>query len=195
MSVLAWLEQNVSGEVFVGIAVLVFAFGQWWISRREEKLERARQRDAQMAIWAGKVIDMMSELEVACYPLSRGEPFGRTEFDQLDSRASALLDRGRLFFPNVKAAGNNADEGTRIKLLDEVLKSCYVARQVAASGTDAPSQMRNLVWQARRRFMKLIEVEIEKSLRPVREESKGQSVPMDPRHWIETKELKLPERG
>lgn len=196
MDVLVWLGQNVGAatEVFMGLTVLVFAYGQWRISRREERLERDRQRDAQMAVWAGRVIDMMAELEVACYPLDQGGAVDPERFNKLDARASALLDRGRLFFPNVRAKGDNADEGTRIKLLDDVLKACYVARHIAAFGNDNPSKMRNLVWQARRRFVKLIEQEIEKSLRPVKEESKGQSVPMDPWLWIETKELRLPDR-
>lgn len=197
---------EVLAEVFVGVAVAGLAMVQWFISRRDsqkaervrhevEELERERQRDANVAIWGGKVIDLMSELEVACFPSS---PDHRTSamFDELGWRASALVDRGRLFFPNVKpSSGEVEDEGIRVEILDHVLRACSVARHMAANGPCDPQAMRHQVWQARRNFVKLLQSEMINSLRPVTKESMGVSVPIDPRLWPPpTKPMRLPDR-
>jgi hypothetical protein len=204
---------EVLAEVFIGLAVAGLATVQWFILRRDgqrqhtlareaeeaqrrvDELERVRQRDANVAAWGGAVIDLMAELEVACWPLSSEPLHRRIKFHELGHKASALVDRGRLFFPNVKQDPSNAtDEGVRVRILDQVLRACYVARHLAAEGGGDPRHMRHHVWQARRDFVALLQGEIKLSLRPVTEESVGDSVPIDPQLWSKpTKPLRLPE--
>jgi hypothetical protein len=75
----------------------------------------------------------MAEIETACFSISTETVYASKECEVLSYKASALVDMGRLFFPNVKSiktAGQN--EGTRVKILDQVLKACYAARYLAA---------------------------------------------------------------
>lgn len=175
-----------------GLAALIIGVLQWWFSLQAA----ARQRDAEMTRWGGEVIDMMAELEGACMPLSSGSAAGPREADVLSQRASALVDKGRLFFPNVRPKGSRPeDEGTRVKILDEVLRACYVARHVATGGDVDREVLRGHVWQARRRFVSLLQKEMGKSLRKVGTESEGEHVPLSPRFWDPpTRKLNLPRR-
>lgn len=215
---------EIFAEVFTGLAVGALAFVQWHISRRDEserrkqedaardlqqekeeaaknlqreqeKVDRARQRDADMAVWGGLVIDLMAELETACYPLAASSAYGAEDFDRLGTRASALVDRGRLYFPNVRSGPDQKeDEGTRVEILDYVLRACYLARHVAANGPgDDPFLLRHQIWHGRRRFVTLLQSEMPHSLRDVTHDSKGAHVPMDPGLWSKpTRPLKLP---
>lgn len=207
------MDIDIAVQLFIGVTVALLAFVQWHVSRRDEKLHRrteaearrqqgraedlhqARQRDANMAKWGGMVIDLMADLETACRPLASDFVHKPGEFDQLGSRASALVDRGRLFFPNVmSSSGQLDDEGIRVEILDHVLRACYVARFMAANGTDNPLLMRHQVWQARRRFVSLLQSEMRYSLREVTEESMGVSVPVDPHRWEKpARPLRLPD--
>lgn len=114
------------------IAVGVLAWVQWLVSARASQRAEARQRDAEMTRWGSDVIDMMAELETACLPIALGSHYSNQEVEHLSHHASALVDRGRLFFPNVPGGSEGPhDEGTRVKLLDEVLRACYVARPIS----------------------------------------------------------------
>lgn len=156
-----------------------------------EELERTRQRDAQITSWGAEVINAMSKLEVHCFPLARSDVHRSSAFDELDAEISALVDVGRLFFPNVPA-GQDPD-GIRVEILDQVLRGCYVARHMAKYEEQDGRQMRHRVWQARRRFVTLLQSEIKQSLRPVTERNAGESIPLDPRVWASpTVKLKLP---
>lgn len=218
---------DIAAQLFIGITVAVLAYVQWRVSLREERqhrkteaearrlqveaeelyqkrqdeagrIQEARQRDANMAKWGGTVIDLMAELETACNPLASEVVHKRIEFDQLGTRASALVDRGRLFFPNVKGSWQQVDdEGFRVEILDQVLRACYVARFMAArDGTDSPLLMRHHIWQARRRFVSLLQSEMRHSLREVNQASMGVSVPVDPRQWEKpTRPLRLPDQA
>ncbi|BCG95990.1 hypothetical protein [Mesorhizobium sp. 131-2-1] len=140
------------------LAVGILAGVQWYFSNRAA----ARQRDSDLTRWGGDVIDLMAELETACSPLvTEGRPT-RAEIERIGHRASALVDKGRLFFPNVKNRRRSAkdDEGTRIKLLDEVLRACYVARHLASVGAADEESLRQQIWQSRGNFIRLLQKEM-----------------------------------
>ncbi|TPL19434.1 hypothetical protein FJ952_11065 [Mesorhizobium sp. B2-4-10] len=213
---------GVVAQMFTGFTIAGFAWVQWIISRRDEArhraaerqakqqeahdeekrrrdsdaaevLQQARQRDAQMAAWAAEVIHLMADLEVLCYPLAVDLVPKASEFEVASAKASALVDRGRMFFPNVML-GQDPD-GIRVQLLDHVLRCCYVARHMAAGG-GGDRVMRHHVWQARRRFVTLLQDEMKLSLRTVKEDSAGSGVLIDPRQWREpTIPLKLPYKA
>lgn len=167
------------------------------LQAEEDKAAEARQRDADMALWGGSVIDLMAELEVACYPLAEETAIRPSTFEHLGSRASALVDRGRLFFPNVQSGnGSGGDEGTRVEILDHVLRACYIGQHLAVHGNVAPKLMRQHIWQSRRRFVMLLQTEMRQSLRKVGKESEGVKIPLDPESWTKpTRPLRLPEKA
>jgi hypothetical protein len=163
------------------IAVGVLAGVQWYFSWRAQ----LRQRDSELTTWGSEVITMMAELETACHPLVTSDSFNAQEIEKLSYRASALVDRGRLFFPNFKKRSRNSikDDGLRIKLLDEVLRACYVARYLTVNGRSEGRRLRALVWQARGSFVRLLQKEMSPSLRRVRKEDSGDSIPRNPTLW------------
>lgn len=162
--------------------------------RDGEKKDRERQRDTEMTRWGSEVIDVMAEIETACAPLTEGGNYSLAAIETLSHRASALLDRGRLFFPNVPSGdGSPADEGVRVRVLDQVLKACYVARHLAVHGHSQGIELRQQIWQARGSFVRLLQNEMAGSLRQVGEDSKGDHVPVDPLTWDPvTRILRLP---
>jgi hypothetical protein len=185
------------------VAVGILAWVQWVISknaedrhRRSEQQAEARQRDGEMTRWGFDVIELMAEVETAAFPISTQTKCSHADAERLGDRASALVDKGRLFFPNVVGGREGPqDEGTRVKLLDEVLRTCYVARHLAAEGDADREVLRTHVWQARRRFVSLLQNEMGPWLRQVGEDSKGDHVPLDPKSWDPpTRRLILPSR-
>jgi hypothetical protein len=162
--------------------------------REGEKKDRERQRDTEMTRWGSEVIDVMAEIETACAPLTKADDYGLVAIETLSQRASALVDRGRLFFPNVPSGdGSPADEGVRVRVLDQVLKACYVARHLTVFGRSRGLELRQQVWQARGKFVALLQNEMAGSLRQVGEESKGDHVPVDPLTWAPASRiLRLP---
>lgn len=181
-------------EMFVaitGFAAFILGALQWWFSHKAA----SRQRDAEMTLWASDVIDLMAHLETVCFPISGTKPFDATTAEELSYQASALVDKGRLFFPNVKVGKGSADEGTRVKILDEVLRACYVARHLAGGLPGDRRALREHVWAARRRFVTLLQGEMGKSLRRVVKESEGAHIPANPISWQpSTRPLNLPSQ-
>ncbi len=165
----------------IAIAALVLAVVQFWASLRTQ----ARQRDAEMTRWGAEVIELMAALETACAPLASSGRHPPEELEMLGERASAMVDRGRLFFPNVPHDGGaGQDVGTRVKLLDEVLRACYVANYLAVHpGADRGQALRAQVWQARRSFVTLLQKEMGSSLRELGVGSAGAHIPKDPTTW------------
>ncbi|WP_104664739.1 hypothetical protein [Ensifer adhaerens] len=187
------------------VAAVLVALAQWFFTSRAA----SRQRDVEMTQWGQEVIDVMAEIETACFPLSPETTYSAAETEKLSQRASALVDKGRLFFPNVKEqgggrlldlqftwwstpsakakGGKNDDEGTRVKVLDHVLRVCYVARHVSVGKEGDRKTLRQHVWQSRRDFVELLQDEVggsmRRKIRPV-----GDHVLKDPTRW------ELPER-
>jgi hypothetical protein len=163
--------------VVIGLAALCITALQLFLDHRS----RTRQRDAEMTCWGVDVIDVMAAIETECLPLAADYKVEASSFDQLGARASALVDRGRLFFPNVGLhKGRPDDEGTRVKVLDEVLRACYVARHCAVHGAAGGEVLRGQVWDARRRFVRLLQAEMSASLRRVGADSAGDHISKTP---------------
>lgn len=162
------------------IAAVAVTLGQWLFSMMAER----RQRDVQMTTWGNEVIETMAAIETACAPISSGTQSTTRDFELLGERASVLVDQGRFFFPNVKERRNLPnDHGTRVKLLDQVLKACYVARYLATEPVTDRETLKQKVWKARRRFVYLLQEEMGASLRKVGEDSTGDAIPKNPEDW------------
>lgn len=197
-----------------GVVAVLVTLAQWFFSARAA----SRQRDVEMTQWGHEVIDVMAEIETACFPLSPETKHSAAEIEKLSQRASALVDKGRLFFPNVKDKGrrkllglsigrppiiskrkpvaNSNDKGTRVAILDHVLKACYAARHLAIGFDGDKEALRAHVWQSRGDFVSLLQKEMGNSLRRKDGDGAGEHVPKDPRFWgLPERPLTLPLSG
>lgn len=198
-----------------GVAAVLVTLAQWYFSSRAA----SRQRDAEMTQWGHEVIDVMAEIETACFPLSPETKYSPPEIEKLSERASALVDKGRLFFPNVedrdrfnllgltmgwlptfskskRADDMGGDKGTRVKILDHVLRACYAARHLAIGYDGDKEALRAHVWKSRGDFVSLLQEEMGNSLRRKDSDGAGQHVPKDPRAWGKSdRSLTLPLSG
>lgn len=176
-----------------GIAAVAITSVQWMFSLRGER----RQRDVEMTAWGSAVIETMAAIETACSPISADGHYTGHQVELLGERASALVDQGRLFFPNVLAGRSQPDDaGTRIKLLDQVLRACYVARHIAAGEPKDRETLRLQVWKARRDFVSLLQKEMHRSLRKVKVSSSGDHIASNPESWqAPAIKLKLPSHA
>lgn len=101
---------NISSLLIAAAALVVAAYS--WLTA-----SRAARNDvlAQVRDWGGEVVDLLAHAGELCELNLVGD--GSGEFtrmrNELRSRASALLDRGRFFFPNL--------EGFRPQILDLVM--------------------------------------------------------------------------
>lgn len=199
-----------------GVAAVLVTLAQWYFSARAA----SRQRDVEMTQWGHEVIDVMAEIETACFPLSPETRYSPGDIEKLSQRASALVDKGRLFFPNVKNENRGTflglmiswplifpkrkpavdsggyDKGTRVKILDHVLKACYVARHLAIGFDGDTETLRAHVWQSRGDFVSLLQEEMGNSLRRKDSDGAGDHVTKDPRFWkVPERPLTLPQSG
>lgn len=173
------------------IAAVAVTLGQWLFSIMAER----RQRDVQMTAWGNEVIETMAAIETGCAPISSDNPYTSRDFELLGERASVLVDQGRFFFPNVKDRRDMSnDHGTRVKLLDQVLRACYVARHMATGQATNREALGHQVWRARRRFVYLLQDEMGASLRKVGRDSTGDHIPKNPEEWRETEPQTSPSR-
>lgn len=165
----------------IALVGLLLAFIQWLISLSKAK----RERDSDLTGWGSDVIDLMAELETHCDPIVKDGTLDRTAVERLSFQASALVDKGRLFFPNVKNRWRPQDDGIRTSILDEVLRACYAARYLAAHGRSTHNRLhREQVWAMRKRFVELLQKEMGPSLRKVGKDQIGQHVSIDPAQWL-----------
>ncbi|HCD83127.1 MAG TPA: hypothetical protein DEQ45_04725 [Agrobacterium sp.] len=66
-----------------GVAAVVVTLAQWFFSLRAA----SRQRDVEMTQWGQEVIDVMTEIETACFPLSPETTYRPGEIEKLSQRA------------------------------------------------------------------------------------------------------------
>eukprot|EP01041_Mallomonas_annulata_P033286 gene33286-55883_t len=90
------------------LLVAGLAWAQWRTSERnierrrsEERRGEAHKRDVELLHWGDRVISCMARIETLCegWDASLDKPHSRV----LTAEASALVDQGRLFFPNVES--------------------------------------------------------------------------------------------
>ncbi len=148
-SVWSWLQSNVDVLIAIGSAIvaLVGAF----ISRAETQKQRTLQEenlrhaiDAQSLGWGNQCIDI----------LNRASMFAKTRQFQKDDNSfiqqrvnlmlalSSLVERGRLFFPNIDPSSKGAEKegayrGSRPPILDVLMYAYYELEGM--SRTDGPT--------------------------------------------------------
>ena len=174
---------SLSDGAWATLLVGLFALIQWAITERA----RTRRRDTEMVHWGGAVIDLMASLEAQCeFP----DPCRDVaKFRSLAAAASALVDRGRLFFPNVTTAQPTgiskpqAYRGFRVALLDEVVRAYFMANHLADPDNAILPGFKSEMRDARRRFVSGLQAEMGRTLRESSREKVGVSVPADPRRW------------
>lgn len=174
----------VAGAAGATILTAVVAVGQLYSSSRAE----AKQRDVELTRWGHAVIELMAELETACYPISQdAAPVTTAQFEKLAERGSALADMGRLFFPNYQGdelkGPRRKPGGLRVRILDDVIRATYVASHLASSGEADRRTLRAHIWQARKSFVTSLQQEMGDALRNVGAKSAGDHVPQDPANW------------
>lgn len=190
----------------IALAALIVSVVQWLLSqeasRRQQRADEAARltdqaaqhrleqagardealrRDSDLTTWGTQVLALMAEIEAQCWPLVSDTTLDAAYVEKLSWRASALVDAGRLFFPRVDVP--TSTKGYRVRLLDEVLRACYVARHVAAHGRHDGELLRLQVWRARGRFVELLQAQVRMTMRPVGLADAGERVDPDPRRW------------
>lgn len=154
------------------IALVSFVLN-WQLVRRQEKRNAAALRlahDGDVIRWSDEVILALAE---ATETLSdKGVAYPDQDFrltrSRLRARVSALIDRGRLFFPNVRDGDKGLDkedgfQGSRQPALDALVEAYQLlggAGEAPGPDVDAAEGLRKI----RRRFV----AEVFKAVDPVR---------------------------
>lgn len=173
------IEDSLLELVNLSIAASVFFWGvlQWYLAVRAER----RRRDANLTAWGFEVMEMMSELHsIASFTKSSGAVSSTAE--RLAWQASALVEQGRIFFPNVHP--DKSHDGFRPKLLDEVVRCTIIAQYLREHPDVAPSRtLKDQIWIARKAFRRDLQRKIQLTLLHVDEHDIGESISHDPMTW------------
>ncbi|WP_293905846.1 hypothetical protein [Phenylobacterium sp.] len=144
----------------VGLAGLTFTIVSWFINRRTER----ERRDDQLLTWGAQCLAAMANIEALCL---HGAYWPDAEFNkrrvELAAQASALLDQGRIFFPNVAREGRSeqsGDKGLRPKILDELRLAYLIAEDLLPGRTGHNRQRRDELWDGRGRFVGYLRVAV-----------------------------------
>ena len=176
----AWLKTLGLNEwltiVSALVAVASFAFN-WAVVRRQTAMQFESLRaahDSDLIKWADEVIEQMANAQKLCRDRFKDGGLGDDEFtrgrSELRTRISALLDRGRLFFPNAplnedQSGVEAAYRGKRQPALDAVFG---VYRVITDAGRDgAPDEAVNAIVAHKRVFIS----EVFNTIDPRRRES------------------------
>lgn len=141
--VLAWfsgdkLDPHKMMSVGSVLVASVSAYFSWRTARRQERREAISLKlahDTDVIRWSDEVISLLAEThETLC---EKGVAFADAEFRHrrmhARARLSALIDRGRLFFPNRKDGDKGADkevgfQGSRQPALDALVEAYDLMR-------------------------------------------------------------------
>jgi len=139
-----------------------FLLNRQTVKRQERmQLESLRAaRDTDLIAWAGEVIEQLADAQRMCRDLDDGL------IDQNDllrarsetrTRISALLDRGRLFFPNTKAEMEDgkaaAFQGKRQKALDSIFSAYRTISDLTRPDGPAPRDAVMTIVEHKRAFV------------------------------------------
>lgn len=154
------------------VAALSFVFN-WRMVRRQERREGTALKlahDSDIIAWSDEVILLLAEIhEALC---EKGMAFADGEFRMMRmgmrARLSALIDRGRLFFPNRAEGAKGRDkeeayQGTRQPALDVLVKA-YDLLGAAGAQTGPDLDSAAALTALRRRYV----AEVFKAVDPVR---------------------------
>jgi hypothetical protein len=97
------------------VAALVIAIYAWLTAIRSARNDVL----AQVREWGNDVVDLLADARGLCQRASLNPGDFERERAKLQSRASALLDRGRFFFPNLPT--QLIDKGLRPPILDVLM--------------------------------------------------------------------------
>ncbi len=118
------------------------------------------QRDTDLIAWADAVIERLADAQKLCRDLDQSlvsnEEFRRLQ-SEARTRISALLDRGRLFFPNLEVevieGKEAAFQGKRQKALDTIFFSYRAVSDVLRDGGVAPRDAVLAIVEQKRQFV------------------------------------------
>lgn len=173
------IAENLLELANISIALSVFLWGilQWYLTVRGE----SRKRDINLTSWGFEVMEMMAELYSLC-SIEGQDNAVKAASRRVAWKASALVEQGRMFFPNVHPTALH--KGFRPKLLDEVVRCCYVARYLSENSGPADTKILSRhVKDARKSFRIQLQKKIHTTLLHVDSEDIGGSIPVDPMTW------------
>lgn len=188
---------NAIGTILIPAAVATLAAVQWRSDRKaserqeayirdqhaKDNAHRERERDENLLNWAIRVIDVMAEVESECRLPPTTENKERDRRRSLYWRSSSLVDQGRLFFPNI--ATEHKIFGYRPKLLDEVVRSAFIANSLQTCENEGDMQTLALhISDTRRRFIMIFQEKTKRSLLDVNHEDIGERIDPNPLIWI-----------
>ncbi len=175
--IFGWFS-NMEGDQMMSLGSAVFAAGSalfsWRMMQRQEKREATSLKlahDSDIIRWSDEVIGMLADAhEMLC---EKGISYPDADFGQRRSAArahlSALIDRGRLFFPNRASKSGHGKEkeagfqGHRQPALDALVDAYGLLDKAGFTpGPDAPSC--DALTRCRRAFI----AEVFKVVDPVR---------------------------
>ena len=133
------------------------------LAKEEQKLiyEQVRlQRDSDIINWADKCIDILSEQEsfLRCNDLRNLSPEREKRAKELLHILSAMIDRGRIYFPNDFIAGKGEDKprayrGERQRILNHLVR-CYDSfMSTVGKDKDNSAEAANYILDRRRKFV------------------------------------------
>lgn len=183
------------GAWAIPLLLAVIAHRQGRIARHQEQARDARQRDEKILDWANRVLLAFSQLETLCRAPSRPADVDMKAYD-IAATASALIDEGRFFFPNVGGNGRNfvythtngRRHGLRQKVLDDVVRLQIIAKSIYDDATHWGPEAAHRLWLARQSFCGLIQEHTLSTLSmrtpsEARAEAAGDGIPNDWRSW------------
>ena len=128
-------------------AILSFLLNRATVKRQERmQFEALRAaRDTDLIGWADEVIERLSDAQRLCRDMDDGLVSGDGFLQarsETRTRLSALLDRGRLFFPNTQAEEEQgkaaAFQGKRQKALNAIFAAYRIVSDLSREGGSPP---------------------------------------------------------
>lgn len=157
--------------ILSALAIIVAVFGAWRTVH-----ESALRRD-EVSTWANEVISALQTLQLLCMlpPARIGAKPWKEKLVQVIFDTSVLVERGRMFFVNVKAGkhGREAESaygGFRPRILDHLVVAHQVACRLEGADEDSLKRMHFIASTALREFVSLAQKEVGRS-RTVSEET------------------------
>lgn|GEM_PF-286980 len=157
-----WAQENVELVVAVGSAAVavIGALLSGNAARRQHRMqkEQLRQNIDRMSMeWGGDAIDALADA-IALAELCRThlpDAEIETRKSSIAARISALVDKGRLFFPNIDPDAKGVDKehayrGSRPPILDALMYAYYEVRGLSRSRGPSPMDTAQFIFDCRR---------------------------------------------
>lgn len=167
-----WLRGNL--ETILGVASAIVAVISALLARKETRRQQALQTEQlRQAIdrasleWGAEAIGVLSRAQALAETSDQGLSALQlvTARAELAQTLSALVDRGRLFFPNVRNDGHGAEKegafrGHRPPVLDALMYVYYEMRALG-SGDMTGADCADFVQQCRRLFVSELQAHLD----------------------------------